>query len=82
MLRALGVDDDLVRASLRFGLGRFNTAEEVEFAISTVAEAVGRQDAMLLGSKLLLHWTHRILEACAATETDIALLRTWLNRTV
>ena len=30
------------RASLRFGLGRFNTAEEVEFAISTVAATVGR----------------------------------------
>ena len=42
VLRALGVDDDLVRASLRFGLGRFNTAEEIEFAISTVAEAVSR----------------------------------------
>jgi cysteine desulfurase len=42
VLRALGVDDDLVRASLRFGLGRFNTADEVEFAISSVAEAVSR----------------------------------------
>jgi cysteine desulfurase len=42
VLRALGLDDDLVRASLRFGLGRFNTAEEVEFAISTVAATVGR----------------------------------------
>jgi cysteine desulfurase len=42
VLRALGLDDDLVRASLRFGLGRFNTAEEVEFAISTVVETVNR----------------------------------------
>src|SRR5580698_5451779 len=42
VLRALGLDDDLVRASLRFGLGRFNTAEEVEFAIATVAESVRR----------------------------------------
>jgi cysteine desulfurase len=42
VLRALALDDDLVRASLRFGLGRFNTAEEVEFAIATVAETVTR----------------------------------------
>ncbi len=42
VLRALGIDDDLVRASLRFGLGRFNTAEDVEFAIETVADTVNR----------------------------------------
>lgn len=42
VLRALGLNDDLTRASLRFGLGRFNTEEEVEFAIASVAEAVGR----------------------------------------
>ena len=42
VLRALGIDDDLVRASLRFGLGRFNTVEEVEFAVSLVAETVNR----------------------------------------
>ncbi len=42
VLRALGLDDDLVRASLRFGLGRFNSAEEVDFAVETVAEAVRR----------------------------------------
>lgn len=42
VLRALGLNDDLTRASLRFGLGRFNTEEEVEFAIASVVEAVGR----------------------------------------
>jgi cysteine desulfurase len=42
VLRALGLDDDLTRASLRFGLGRFNTAEEVDFAVRTVVEAVLR----------------------------------------
>jgi cysteine desulfurase len=40
VLRALGIDEDLVRASLRFGLGRFNTEEEVDFAISKVVETV------------------------------------------
>lgn len=42
VLRALGIDEDLVRASLRFGLGRFNTAEDVDVAIETVAAAVDR----------------------------------------
>lgn len=42
VLRALGLDDDATRASLRFGLGRFNSEEEVDFAAETVAEAVTR----------------------------------------
>jgi cysteine desulfurase len=42
VLRALGLDEDQTRASLRFGLGRFTTADEVEFAVGAVAEAVKR----------------------------------------
>jgi cysteine desulfurase len=42
VLRAMGVSESLSKASLRFGLGRFNSAEEVELAISHVAEAVAR----------------------------------------
>ncbi len=42
VLRALGLDDDLVRASLRFGLGRFNTDEEADFAVAAVTDAVRR----------------------------------------
>jgi cysteine desulfurase len=42
VLRALGLDEDQTRASLRFGLGRFNTAAEVEFAIDSVVESVER----------------------------------------
>ncbi len=42
VLRALGLPDDAVRSSLRFGLGRFNTTEQIEFAIRTVTEAVLR----------------------------------------
>lgn len=42
VLRAMGVSEALSRASLRFGLGRFNTAEEIDFAAVYVAEAVSR----------------------------------------
>lgn len=42
VLRALGLSDDLTRASLRFGLGRANTPQEVDFAVEAVVEAVSR----------------------------------------
>ncbi len=42
VLRALGLGEDHARASLRFGLGRFNTADDVEQAIGLVADAVRR----------------------------------------
>ncbi|HIQ20416.1 MAG TPA: cysteine desulfurase [Planctomycetes bacterium] len=42
VLRALGIGEDLTRGSLRFGLGRFNTPEDVNYAIGAVSEAVAR----------------------------------------
>ncbi len=42
VLRAIGVPPDLTHAALRFGLGRFNTDDEVDFAVTTIREAVGR----------------------------------------
>ncbi|QDT46719.1 Cysteine desulfurase [Symmachiella dynata] len=42
VLRAMGVSDALTRASLRFGLGRFNTTAEIDRAVEVVADAVGR----------------------------------------
>ena len=42
VLRALGLSDDAVRSSLRFGLGRFNTADDVEAAIEIVCDSVNR----------------------------------------
>lgn len=42
VLRALGLSEDAARCSLRFGLGRFNTAAEVELAIEQVVQAVNQ----------------------------------------
>jgi cysteine desulfurase len=42
VLRAIGLGDDLTRASLRFGIGRFNNEEEIDYAIAAVAENVRR----------------------------------------
>jgi cysteine desulfurase len=42
VLLAMGLDEDMARASLRFGLGRFTTAEEIDFAVEAVASGVAR----------------------------------------
>ena len=42
VLSALGISDDLAQASLRFGLGRCNTEEEVNYVIDKVVRVVGR----------------------------------------
>jgi cysteine desulfurase len=40
VLRAIGLDDALTRASLRFGIGRFNTESDIDVAIDCVADSV------------------------------------------
>jgi cysteine desulfurase len=42
VLKALGVPDDLAHSSLRFGLGRGNTEEEVDFTIGAIESTVKR----------------------------------------
>jgi cysteine desulfurase len=42
VLKALGLDDDLAHSSLRLGLGRWSTEEEVEYAIVRIAQTVGQ----------------------------------------
>jgi cysteine desulfurase len=42
VLRALGRNDVLSESSLRFGLGRFTSEEDIDVAVAAVAEAVSR----------------------------------------
>jgi cysteine desulfurase len=40
VLKALGVGDDLAHTSIRFGLGRFNTEEEVDYVVNRMVQIV------------------------------------------
>jgi cysteine desulfurase len=40
VLRALGVEEDMAHSSIRFGIGRFNTEEEVDFVSRLVIDKV------------------------------------------
>ncbi|MBE7483587.1 MAG: IscS subfamily cysteine desulfurase [Polyangiaceae bacterium] len=40
VLRSMGLDEELAHSSIRFGLGRFNTAEEVDYVIDLVVGKV------------------------------------------
>jgi len=42
VIRALGTDEELAHSSIRFGLGRFNTEEEVDFVAQRVSDEVKR----------------------------------------
>lgn len=42
VLRALGVEEDLAHTSLRLGIGRFTTEEEIDHAVRSISENVTR----------------------------------------
>jgi cysteine desulfurase len=45
-MKAIGHDDELGKSTIRFGLGRWTTQEEVDYAVGRVAEVVDRLRAM------------------------------------
>ena len=42
VLRALGLSDELAHSSIRFSIGRYTTAEDIDYAVAKVHEAVGK----------------------------------------
>jgi cysteine desulfurase len=40
VLRAMGLDEEMAHSSIRFGLGRFNTEEEVDFVANLMVDKV------------------------------------------
>jgi cysteine desulfurase len=53
VLLAMGLTEDVARASLRFGVGRFTTEDEIDYAVEAVSSAVER----LRGQRIA--WTAR-----------------------
>ncbi len=46
VLKAVGLGEELAHSSIRFGLGRFNTVEEVEYVGNKIVETVNRLRAL------------------------------------
>jgi electron transfer flavoprotein-quinone oxidoreductase len=68
------------RSRIRGLVGQWrNTSPADEADTAELAEALGRQDAFLLASKALLLRTHARLEAGVPSETELALVRVWLD---
>lgn len=47
VLKAMGLSDEQAQSALRFGLGRFTTEEEIDYAIREISQAIIKQQALL-----------------------------------
>ena len=46
VLRSIGVGEDLAHTSIRFGIGRFTTEEEIDYAIDVVTKSIDKLRSM------------------------------------
>ena len=53
VLKAIGINDKLIHSAVRFGLGRFTTAEEIDFTVQKIVEKVKYLRDVSPGYKLL-----------------------------
>lgn len=42
VLRSMGLDEEMAHSSIRFGIGRFNTQEEIDFVADLMIDKVKR----------------------------------------
>ena len=77
----MGLDEELAHSSIRFGLGRFNTEEEVDYVAELLrSDAVQNLLGWLLGGYIRLilstvRWTHENLECVEPVVADRAVAR-------